>query len=130
MNATDTAALAPTIGSNAPAPDAGLLNLQVHLDLAPQLDVAALRAACERVVASGHAIRLSFVQSEDDGPHIDACFEAFNAADLWSEISGFILADPALGPQLAASCVAVRTGSEGWDDYQLLMSYCEAPDPA
>ena len=116
--------------SPAASPDAGLLNIQVHIDLAHGLDIEAFKTACGRVVESGHAIRLSFVRSDDDGAHIDACFEAFDTAGLWSQVSGFILDDPHLGAPLRDTCVVVRTGSQGWDDYQLLSSYREEPSPS
>jgi hypothetical protein len=117
-----------TADANVSLADAGLLNIQVHLERAQGLDVNAFRLACDHVVQAGHALRLSFVHSDDDGPHIDACFESFNANELWSEISAFLFSNPHWGQALCSSCVVARTGAQGWDDYQLLRSYCQTSD--
>lgn len=104
-------------------PDSGLLILQIHLDLAPAIDKAALRQLCELTVQSGFASRMSFVESDDDGPHIDAGFETFHAANLWNELQDTLFKNPIVGDDLCRCCLAVRTGKAGWDDCEILANY-------
>jgi hypothetical protein len=103
--------------------DGAHLVLQVHMDKAPGLDEEALRAGCQKLVEAGWAARLSFVRSQEDGDHIDAGFETFNAEELWAEIQSFLMALPGIGEALRSAMVAVRTGKSGWDDSILLYEY-------
>lgn len=106
--------------------DGAHLVLQVHMEKAPGLDEQALRAGCQKLVDAGWAARLSFVRSQEDGDHIDAGFETFNAGELWSEIQSFLMELPEIGQALRSAMVAVRTGRSGWDDSILLYEYPQA----
>jgi hypothetical protein len=99
--------------------------LQIHMDRAPGLDAEALRAGCQKLVEAGWAARLSFVRSGEDGDHIDAGFETFNAEQLWGEVQSFLMKLPGVGEALCSAMVAVRTGKSGWDDCVLLYEYPE-----
>lgn len=109
-------------------PDAGIVCLQAHLDRAPHLNLAALRAAGQALVDGGHAIRMSFVETRDepDSPHLDMAFEAFNASECWLVLERRLLGSMELGEALRSCSVTIRTGVQGWDDYKLLAHF----DPA
>lgn len=105
-------------------PDAALLNVQIHLDSgAIKKFLPDIHLVCEAIVESGHAIRLSFVESEDDGPHVDAAFETFNGCELWAQVQARLYGDARFGDTLKASSIAARTGTDGWDNYRLLSHF-------
>ena len=103
--------------------DVGILCLQIHLELAPELNEEELRSFLSEFSCGDFGGRLSFQISQEDGAHIDAGFESPHVEFLWQAIEPRLFNHPVFGESMSKSCIALRTGLAGFDDYALLYHY-------
>jgi hypothetical protein len=112
----------------APMPDdtpaLGQICLQLHPDLAPGLDLAALEARCEAVARATPGVRgFGMSEGEDDGAFVNFVFAAEDPAAAWPRLSEALFDEAYGGATLRDACLCLCTGDDGWNDARLLHHY-------
>lgn len=101
--------------------------IQVQPDRCRQLDLAALRAACEAMARDAVLVRrFAIVEGDEEGRTINLMFETDVPATLWSLLGDRLYESRELGVPLKAASMVMCQGADGWNDYQLLFHF----DPA
>jgi hypothetical protein len=100
------------------------LQIQVHPDLAPQLDLQLLRELVEALVKAEPAvIRAKVDEGEDEGRYLNFAFKTSDRAQLWRALEAQLYEHPQIGQLLRQSSMALCTGDEDWDDYLVLWHF-------
>lgn len=115
-----TASSSPTPASRPPAE----LHIQVHPDIAPELDLLLLRAEVEAMASTEPAVlRFKIDAGEDEGRYLNLAFKTSDRAALWRAVEARLYEHPQLGSALRLSSMTLCTGDEGWDDYLVLWHF-------
>jgi hypothetical protein len=100
------------------------LLIQIHPDLAPELDRTLLR---ELFDAIGHTepsvLRCKVDEGAGSERYINLAFKTSDQARLWRVVEDRLYAHPLLGNWLRKSSMALCTGAEGWDDCLVLYHF-------
>lgn len=106
------------------------LQIQVHPDLAPQLDLQLLREQVEAIVKAEPAvIRSKTDEGEDEGRYLNFAFKTSDRARLWRTLEAQLYGHPQLGALLRQSSMALCTGDDDWDDYLVLWHFNPEIEP-
>ena len=98
--------------------------IQIQPERCRQLDLAALRAACEALARDAVLVRrFAIVEGEDRGTYVNLMFETDMPATLWSLLDARLYGCRKLGAPLKAGSMAMCQGADGWNDYQLLYHF-------
>ena len=99
----------------------GQICVQVHPGRAAHLDLDQLTSACEAIARSTEGVRgFSATKGEEEGAYLNLVFAAEQPVSAWSLLRPKLLESSELGESLKAACMAMCTGSDGWNDYLLL----------
>lgn len=102
----------------------GQVRLQVHADAISDQVLASLKAECESLAATLVGVRsVGFDEGEDEGKYVNVVFGSVAPQDLWPQINAALYQSPVFGPALRACSMALRTGSDGWNDYVMLYHF-------
>jgi hypothetical protein len=105
----------------------GQLCIQVHPDLAPELNLARLKEECEVIARRTDGVRgIDFTEGNDGGPYLNIIFATERPRLSWRNLKATLLESSEFGNDLSASCMCVCTGENGWEDYLMLYHF----DPA
>jgi hypothetical protein len=100
------------------------LQIQVHPDVVPELDLVLLRSQFETIASSEPCVIRSRVdEGEDDGRYMNLAFKTTDRATLWRVVEERLYEHLQLGAPLRKASMTLCTGEEGWDDYLLLYHF-------
>ncbi len=106
------------------------LQIQVHPDLVPELDLQLLRAQVEAIGSSEPSVlRFKIDEGEDQGRYLNLAFKTTDRAALWRAVEARLYEHPQLGRLLRLSSMTLCTGDEGWDDYLVLHHFNPEIEP-
>ncbi len=102
------------------------VSVLVRLDLAPQLDAAAVKQRLAAVGKSGGIVAsVNVVEGNEDGTFINATFSTPSRPAMWAALREELVKTE-LKPSLLGCSIVVCTGEFEWDDYLLLHHYRES----
>ncbi|WP_295639784.1 hypothetical protein [uncultured Methylibium sp.] len=106
------------------SPSTGQVCIQVHADATSSYDLASLKTACESLAATlASALGVQFEEGDDGGRYLNIVFGSHAPEDLWPSINATLYQSAVHGPVLRSRSMALRTGSDGWNDYVLLYHF-------
>lgn len=98
------------------------LCIQIHPHLAPNLDLASLRSACEHLDKT-LVYRFAVVEGTDAHVYTNLMFATDDLKELWRLLHERLYQSAEFGLPLRASSMAMCEGQHGWDDYLLLYHF-------
>lgn len=100
------------------------LCIQIHPHRSPDLDVAALRADCERIAHDKTLVtRFAYTDGTDGHYYINLMFESDRLEALWRQLHEQLYRSETYGAALRGCSMAMCEGEHGWDDYLLLCHF-------
>ena len=101
------------------------VSVLVRLDLAPDLDPAAVAGRLTEVGKGGVAARVNVAEGDEDGRYVNATFSTANRRAIWAAVREE-LAGGGARPSLLGCSIVDCTGEFDWDDYLLLHHFRES----
>lgn len=94
--------------------------IQIHTDRAPDLDLAAVRQACEVLARDKMLVKCFAVIDKGCGDHVNLMFATEHPRCFWDVLSRALFQCGSYADGLKNASIVMCEGTRGWDDYRLL----------